>query len=95
MASKFATHFALLSLLITSTQSKEVEHPDKSKHITSFPLDDVHTWHVPCSKQYESDEVKLPGCTPPVGGKCDRVLMDNFINEEEVATLIRIAEKVT
>lgn len=89
-----STYIALLWVIISYTHAIIVEHPDKSKHITAFPLSDTHSWNVECSKQYEQDEVQLAGCTPKAGGKCDRVLMDNFINEDEVSTLISIAQKV-
>jgi hypothetical protein len=51
-------------------------------------------WATPCSGQYSADSlVKLKGCTPLEGGKCDRMVSDDFATEEEVSTLITIAEK--
>jgi len=50
-------------------------------------------WKVPCSKQYEDDAVKTEGCTPLPGGVCDRFLVDEFLSEEEVKTLLKIARK--
>lgn len=52
-------------------------------------------WKVPCSAQYGEDPSvqRQKGCSPLPGGACDRVVVDDFLTPQEVATLVRIAEK--
>jgi len=45
-------------------------------------------WKVPCSAQYGEDPTvqRKRGCSPLPGGACDRVVVDSFLNPQEVSS---------
>jgi len=80
-------------------QTATATAPSSSTFRLSAEKSPDRRWKTPCSAQYEEagtdgePGVKRRGCTPLPGGMCDRVLLDDFISAEEVASLRMIAEK--
>ena len=51
-------------------------------------------WPIQCSAHYSEDprQKQFQGCTPVPGGTCDRLVVDQFLTDEEVQRLIHMAD---